>query len=77
MEASESLHKLSSIEAGPSLRELLVLTQMVEQLTSIEEVHHEIQLGRGLECVVKLHDEWTVDFFKNVSLGWNNETRNS
>ena len=68
MQASKGFHELSSIEAGSSLGELLVFAQMVEQLSSIEEVHNEVQLGWGLEGVVKLHNEWTVDLFENVSL---------
>ena len=42
---------------------------MVEQFTTVEKVHHEVELGRRLKGVVKLHDEWTVYLFQDVTLG--------
>ncbi len=69
MEAAQSLYELGGVEAGTPLTKLLVLAQMVEQLTAIEKVHHEVELSRCLERVLKLHDEGTVDLFQNVSLG--------
>ena len=69
MEAAHSLHQLCSVKAGTPLAELLVLTQVVEKLAAVQEVHHEVELCGGLESVVQLHDEWTVDFLEDVTLG--------
>ena len=70
MQAAEGLHKLGRVEHGTSLRELLVLAQVVEQLATIEEVHHKVELGGRLERVVKLHDEGAVNFLKDISLSY-------
>ena len=70
MQAAESLHELGCIEHGTSLRELLVLAQVVEQLASVEEIHHKVELSGGLEGVAKLHDEGAVDFLKDISLSY-------
>ena len=69
VEAAHSLHQLRSIEAGTPLAELLVFAQVVEKLSSIEEVHHEVELCGCLESVVQLDDEWTVDLLEDVTLG--------
>ena len=62
VQASECLNELCRVEHGSPLRELLVLAQVIEQLTSIEEIHDEVELGWCLEGIVQLHDEWAVDF---------------
>lgn len=69
VQTAKSFHQLSCVEAGASLAELLVLPQVVEKLSSVQEVHHEVELGRRLKGVVKLHDEWTVYLFQDVTLG--------
>ena len=69
VEAAHSLHQLRSVEAGTPLAKLLVLSQVVEKLAAVQEVHHEVELCWGLESVVQLHDEWTVDLLEDVSLG--------
>ena len=40
---------------------------MVEELASVEEVHHEVKLRWRLESVVELDDKWTVNFLQDVS----------
>ena len=40
---------------------------MVEQLSTIEEVHHKVQFCWSLECVMQLHYKRTIDFLENVS----------
>lgn len=69
VEAAEGLDELCCVEACAPLAKFLVLPQMVEQFTAVQKVHHEVELGRCLESVVQLHDEWTVDLFEDVSLG--------
>lgn len=68
MQASERLYKLRCVKTGSPLTELLVLSQMVEQLASIEEIHHKVQFGRRLERIVQFDDERAVDLFKDISL---------
>ena len=68
MKVSQGLNELCSVEACSALTELLVFAQVVEKLSSIEEVHHEVELRRRLKGVVQLHDEWTVYLFKDVTL---------
>ncbi len=41
---------------------------MIEQLSSIQEVHHKVQLCRSLECVMQLHYKRTIDLLKDISL---------
>lgn len=73
MQAAEPLHELSCVETGPPFTELLVLSQVVKQFSTIQEIHHEIQLGRRLECVMQLDDERTIDLLQDISLSYINE----
>ena len=41
---------------------------MVEQLATIEEIHHKVQLGRRLESIVQLDDEGAIDLLEDISL---------
>ena len=70
MQTAEAFNKLSCIETSPSLAELLVLSQVVKQRASIQEVHYKIELGWRLESVVQFHNEWTVDFLQDISLSY-------
>jgi hypothetical protein len=42
---------------------------VVEQLSSVAEVHHKVQFSIGLERVVEFDDERTFDFLENVAFG--------
>lgn len=42
---------------------------MIEQLSSVEEIHNEVKFGRCLESVTELHDERAIDLLKDVALG--------
>ena len=75
MQTTEAFNKLSGIEASPPLAKLLVLSQMVKQLASIQEIHHEVQLGWRLESVVQLHNKRTVDFLQYISLSYNQSSQ--
>lgn len=52
MEAFQSTGYLSCIELGSFLRKFHILPQMPEELSSIEEIHHEVKLVFGLESVM-------------------------
>jgi hypothetical protein len=41
---------------------------MVEQFPPIHEVHDEVEFVIGLESVVEVDDERTLDLFKDISL---------
>ena len=70
MQTTETFNELGGIEASPSLAELLVLSQVVKQLASIQEVHDKVEFGRSLESVMQFHNERTVDFLQDISLSY-------
>eukprot|EP00350_Pseudokeronopsis_sp_OXSARD2_P013665 CAMPEP_0170556640 /NCGR_PEP_ID=MMETSP0211-20121228/17881_1 /TAXON_ID=311385 /ORGANISM="Pseudokeronopsis sp., Strain OXSARD2" /LENGTH=161 /DNA_ID=CAMNT_0010867101 /DNA_START=549 /DNA_END=1033 /DNA_ORIENTATION=- len=53
------------VELSPLLIEALLLPQVIEQLASIEEVNHKVELLRGLEGIVQLHNEGVAQLLKN------------
>ena len=68
MEMLESQGNLSRIKARPILVETDLLAQMEEQLSTVEEVRHEVErLGR-LEGVVQLDDERVRDLLHDIPL---------
>lgn len=68
MQALNSLDHLSGVETCSALGELVVLAEVVEELTTVEEVHDEVQLGVGLEGVVEVNNKGALDLLKNVPL---------
>ena len=38
------------------------------QLTSVEKVHYEVELVRGLEGIVQLHDKRMLDLLEDLAL---------
>ena len=75
MEAAQCLDQLCCVETSSPLAKLLVLAQMIEKLSTIEEVHDKVQLCWGLERILQLNDEWTIDLLKNVSLSYQQEMK--
>lgn len=49
VEHAEGFDELGSVEASSPLAKLLVLPQVVEQLSTVEEIHHEVEFGGCLE----------------------------
>ena len=68
VEHAQGFDQLCCVKAGSPLTELLVLPQVIEQLSAIQEVHHKVQLCGSLERIVQFHNEGTVDLLKNVTL---------
>lgn len=68
MQMPNRFHHLRRIKASTSLRELVILSQMIEQFAAVAEVHHEVQLQICLERIVQFDDERVFDFFEDVSL---------
>jgi len=63
MQALERQDDLSSIVLSPLLVEPLIFPQVVEELSSIQEVYYKVESFRRLECVVELHYERVVKSF--------------
>ena len=61
VKAAQCLDQLRSVEARPPLTKFLVLAQMIEKFTTVEEVHDKVQLCRRLERILQLNDEWTIN----------------
>ena len=70
MQTPNCFNELRSIEAGPPFWELNLFAQMSEQLAAVEEVHHKVEFGVSLECVVKLDDERTINLFEDVAFSY-------
>jgi len=46
---------------------------MPEKLTTVEEIHNEVQLCLRLESIVQLNDERTIDFLKDISFSYSQQ----
>lgn len=68
MEAFEGEEYFCGVEFATLLREPLLSSKMIEQLTTVEEVYNEVQFFTGLESVMKFNDERIGYFFKNLPL---------
>lgn len=61
VQAAEAFDKLSCVEACAPFTEFLVFPQVVEQFTTVEEIHYEVELRRRLEGVVQLDNKRAID----------------
>ena len=43
---------------------------MKEKFASIQEIHNEVEFCVGLESIVQLYNEGTVNFLKDVSFSY-------
>ena len=68
VETSKSFNELSCIKTCSPLAKLLILSQVVEKLATVQEIHDEVELGWRLESIMKLHNEWTINLLQDVSL---------
>ena len=68
MKCFYSTNDLSCIQFGSLFVELLLFTQVSEELSTVEEVDEEIQFAFCLESIVQANDVWVLYFFKDVSL---------
>ena len=69
VEAFEGEEDLGRVEFATVLREPLLPPEMIEQLTTVQEVYDEVEFFACLEGVMKLHNKWIGYFFKNLPLG--------
>ena len=70
MQASDCFNKLCSVKTSSSFRELCLLSKMKEKFASIQEIHNEVEFCVGLESIVQLYNEGTVNFLKDVSFSY-------
>ena len=52
MKTLKGTHKLSCIETSSCLVESLLFSEVIKELTSVQEVHDEVELIRCLEGIV-------------------------
>ncbi len=45
-----------------------ISANVISQVATIEQVHHEIEVLSVLEGVVHIHQEWTVELRENLAL---------
>ena len=57
------------VQFCPRLIELLLLAQVCEELTAVQEVNEEVQLAFCLECVMQANYVGVLDLFQDVSFG--------
>lgn len=65
VQVAQRFNELCSINPDPLLREPVLRSQISEQLTSVQEVNHKIQLRRSLERIVKLDDVGRFDLLED------------
>ena len=71
VEVLKSKDHLSCIEPGSLLVEAtLDLLQMVEQFTSIDELHDQIQSLIVLEGILQTHYEWMTELLQDLSFNY-------
>ena len=62
MEVFEAQCQLGCVKSGSVRREARLLLEVIEELTSCDVIHHEIQELACLESVMKFHEEGRVQF---------------
>ena len=68
MEVTKSQSDLSGIKLGLGLREALLFGKVLKELTTLDELHDEIDAVRLLEDVVHADDERMVHLVKDEFL---------
>lgn len=70
VETTDCVYNLGSVDLGSLFSESLLLPEVGEHLSSVEEVNNEVKLSFSLEGVVQSNDVWVLHLFKNISLGY-------
>ena len=68
VQALDRTYYFCSVKLGSLLWELNVFPEMPEQLPSVEEVHHKVELVVCLKREEQVDDEWVLDLFEYISL---------
>eukprot|EP01045_Picozoa_sp_COSAG04_P024248 COSAG04_NODE_2999_length_3292_cov_3.443232_5_plen_91_part_01 len=68
VEVAQRKQQLRRVEARLPLLEEAHLAQVVEYLPAVDKVHHQVQLGLGLEGVVQLDDERVPNPLQHAAL---------
>ena len=69
VDSFDSEDTLRNVETGDILREGVVLDEHRHQISTRQELHDEVEVGRVLEGVVQLHDPWRVGLGEDVAFG--------
>ena len=69
MEVFQAKHDFGAVEASALFAEGLVLLEVEEELSSVDVIHDEVQLVRGLERVVEVDKEGVAELLQDVLLG--------
>ena len=64
----DARNELLEVLAGLLLLQLLVLHDEVEELTALDELHHEVEVLLRLNDLVDLHDVWMVQLLEDLDL---------
>jgi tellurite resistance-related uncharacterized protein len=70
VQAFQGAHQLSCIEFRPIFRKACLPAKVIEKLSTIQEIHNEVQLLIGLEGIVKVYDEGTLNLFHDFSFDY-------
>ena len=68
VEVLEGENNFGGVKPGSIFGEANLVTQVVKQLSAVQEIAHEVELLRVLECEMELDDEGMVDLLHNVAL---------
>ena len=71
MHVVEGEDDLGGVKLSPFLIETVRGThmQMIEQLSSIDELHHHVQVHYVLKRILQLHNKWVVEHGQDIALG--------
>mmetsp|Transcript_32743 Transcript_32743/g.74787 ORF Transcript_32743/g.74787 Transcript_32743/m.74787 type:complete len:263 (-) Transcript_32743:102-890(-) len=67
VQAFQREHHLGCIKPSSSLGEFFLPRQMIEEVTSTEIIHDQVQLPTGLEGTMQVHHEGVLDIGHNIS----------
>jgi len=70
METFQGAHQLSCIELCPIFCKTCLPPKVIEKLSTIQEIHNEVQLLVSLEGIVKVYDEGTLNLFHDFSFNY-------
>ena len=70
VKAFQGAHQLSCIEFCSIFRKTCLPAKVIEKLSTVQEIHNEVQLLIGLEGIVKVYDEGTLNLFHDFSFDY-------
>jgi len=71
MQVFEAKQDFAHVELGKLLREVPLLENVHEELSSCADVKHKVEFVLALESPVQFDEEWVIELLKHVSLAQN------